>query len=166
MSLSTVTQTASTPARDEVRTLVNAMALLAANRCLSAGGATIGTTTTKAKSANTIVFTIDGVFKSKAATDDLWTLSGGVVPISSFQKYLLCLDASGTASVIQGVPAATAAAVVLPAPPQDRAIVGVLTVATDGVTTFTPGTTALSASGITDTYVDGFDGSLLKLVTL
>lgn len=166
MSLNTVTQTASTPARDEVRQLINAIALLTANRCLSAGGAAIGTTTTKVKSANTITYTVDGVFKSKAGTDDLWTLSGGVVPVSSYQKYLLCLDGSGTASVVQGVPASTAAGVVLPAPPQGKTIVGIVTVQTDATHTFTPGTTGLDGAGITDSYADGFDGSLLNIVTL
>ena len=43
-------------------------------------------------------------------------------------------------------------------------IVGVLTVATYSTHTFTPGTTALNATGITATFVDGIDPTLLPLI--
>ena len=45
-----------------------------------------------------------------------------------------------------------------------KVCVGVLTVATGASTTFTPGTTDLDAAGITDTYIDGIDQSLLPLI--
>ncbi|MEO6566768.1 MAG: hypothetical protein ABIO63_12155 [Casimicrobiaceae bacterium] len=149
-----------------MRQLVNALAILRANAALTSAAANIGTTKPKAGTTATLVFQIDGVFKSKASTDDFWTLAGTTVAASSFQKYLLMVDTSGNASTAQGVQASTAAAVVLPAPPQSKCIAAVLTIATDASTTFVPGTTDLDASGITATYSNGFDGSQLKPVVL
>src|SRR6185437_15891082 len=141
----------------EVRTLANTMALLIANDTLTAAGCATATTTSQAKTTNTLTYLIDGAYKSKTATDNFWTLSGVTVPVASFQKYYLLIDGSGAASVVQGVPASTAAGVVLPFPPQSKAIVGVLTIATDATHTFIPGTTLLGATGITATLNDGFD---------
>lgn len=166
MSLTTKTQSGSMTARDEVRQMTNAQSLLIANEALTAAGCATATTTSKAKTVNTLTFKIDGAFYSLSATDNFWTLTGGVVAVSSFQKWLLCVNSAGTASVIPGVAAATAAAVTFPAPPQGVCIAGVLTVATDATHTFTPGTTLLGAAGITATFIDGFDSSLLALITI
>ena len=167
MSLSTVTQTGGPSARDEVRQLVNQLALLTANRGLTAAGTARGTTAQKAKTVNNYTFMIDGAFKSLSATDDFWTLSGTTVAVSSWQKYFLCVDASGTASIIEGVQSTTsAAAVVLPNLPQAKSVVAILTVATDATHTFVPGTTALNGTGITATFADGYDGTSLYVVSL
>lgn len=166
MAINTKVQSASQVARDEVRGLVNAIALIIANDTLTAAGCATATVTSQAKTVNTLTYLIDGAYKTKTATDNFWTLSGVTVPISSFQKYYLLIDGAGAASVMQGIPASTAAGVVLPFPPQSKAIVGVLTVATNGSTTFVPGTTLLGAAGITATFNDGFDPSTLALVVL
>lgn len=118
-----------------------------------------GTTATKAKTTNATTFIAGGLPIAKGATDDFWTLTGGVLAISSFRKYRLMIDTAGAASVGASSDAATAAACDFAARPADGvAIVGVLTVATDGATTFTPATTALNAAGITSTFIDGSDG--------
>lgn len=167
MAISTKVQSASQAARDEVRTLANAHALLSANACAAAAGCAIATTTTQAKTVNSVAYKLDGAYQSaKAGTDNLWTLAGTTVPVSSFQKYYLLIGSGGTASVMQGVPASTAAGVTLPFPPQSQSIFGVLTVATDATHPFVPGTTALNATGITATFVDGIDPSTLTLVVL
>jgi hypothetical protein len=132
--------------------------LISRNRCFGKAATAQGTTTSKVKSVNSVDFAIDGAIFRKAGTDDLWTLSGSVVAISSWQKYLLCLDSAGAASIVAGTASTvSAAAVTLPTLPTSKAVIGVLTIATNGSTTFTPGTTALNAAGITATFADGLD---------
>lgn len=128
----------------------------------------IATTASKVKTTNATVLRNAGVLNALAASDDFWTLTGGVLAVSSFRRYLLLCDASDTATVLASDDATTAAACRwVSLPDNGVAIVGILTVATDASTTFTPGTTLLSAAGITDTYVDGVDISvpLYDLVT-
>lgn len=167
MAISTKVQTGSQAARDEVRTLANAHALITANACLTSAAVATATTTSQVKTTASMTYRIDGAFVTAlAATDNFWTLAGVTVPAASFQKYYLLVDSAGAASIAQGVPASTAAGVVLPFPPQSKCIAGVLTVATDATHTFTPGITLLGATGITATYVNGFDPSTLPLVVL
>lgn len=71
------------------------------------GGVTNGTTAGKAKTVNTIAYEINGRRLTKAATDDLWTMSGATTAAGQFRKVLLCLNESGTASVINGTVAAS-----------------------------------------------------------
>lgn len=167
MTLVTVTQTASVVARDEVRQLANAHILIAANSVGGAAGCATATVTSKVKTVNSVAYRIDGAFKTAiAGTDNFWILSGTTVAVAMFQKYLLLVDAAGTASIVEGIQASTAAGVVLPTPPQSKSIFGVLIVATDATHTFVPGTTLLGAAGITATYIDGFDGALVHPVVL
>jgi lysophospholipase L1-like esterase len=120
------------------------------------------TTTSQVKTTNQVDFEISGQVFRKAATDNFWTLTGGVQPISSWRKYLLMVSSAGAASVLQSPQDSlvSAAAVILPPPSAGKAVFGVLTVATNGATTFTPGTTLLGAAGITATYIDGLDPSI------
>lgn len=122
-----------------------------------------GTTPAKAKTVNSVNYFSAGVPKTKAATDDLWTLSGTTVAVSSFQRYLLLLDASGTASIQEGAQSLVSAAAVkfgaLPA--SGKAIIGILTIATNASNTFVPGTTSLTGTGITATFSDGLDPAVL-----
>lgn len=166
MSLRTTTQSASTPARDETRVAANNATLLAANASLSAAGCATATVTSQAKTVNTFTYKVDGVFKSKAATDNFFTLNGPNVPAGSFQKWYLCIDAAGAAVVIPGTPSAvSAAAVGLPALPQGASVAGVLTIA-NVTNPFIPATTLLGAAGVTATYVDGIDPLHLALITI
>lgn len=158
--------------------MANAASAYALSRSLAAAGCDTGGTSTKVKTTNTLTYTVAGVFYSKGATDNFWTLSGTAVAASSWQKYLLLIDTAGDASVQEGTQSAVAAASVvwtniaaysawapfLTAIGSTKAIAGVLTVATDSTHTFTPGTTALDAAGITATFIDGIDQSILPLI--
>lgn len=131
----------------------------------------IATTTTQAKTTNATFYKVDGTLKSKAATDNLWTPTGGVLAAGSFRKYLLLLDGSGTASVFSSNDSTvSAAACTWPfgtsIPWDGKGIIGTLTVATDATHTFTPGVgnTALNAAGITSTFVDGEDGTICPMI--
>jgi hypothetical protein len=167
MAINTTVQTGSQTARDEVRTLGNIEALLLANETAGTCGAATATVTSQVKTATSMTYRIDGAWKTAlAATDPFWTLSGVTVPVASYQKYYLLVDGSAAASVVQGVPASTAAGVVMPFPPQSKAIAAVLTIQTDATHTFVPGTTLLGATGITATFTQGFDPSTLALVVL
>lgn len=125
------------------------------------------TTTTKAKTT-----ALTGVYRNKgkpvasiAATDNFWTLSGAVVPISSFQKYLLCVDSAAAAQFVACTPSTVSlAAVSIPAAgiPDGYTILGVLSVSTNSAATFTPGTTNLAtAGGVTIAFQDGFDTAIV-----
>lgn len=130
------------------------------NAPLATATVAIGTTVQKVRTTATATFRIDGVFKSKASTDDFWTLSGTTIADGFVNKYLLCIDADGAASIVEGTQAATAGAVVLGAWPASKSVLGILTVATTGAA-FVPGTTGLDAAEVTDTYTDGFDAALI-----
>jgi hypothetical protein len=155
----------------------NAGAIFGLNCVYAACGATTATTTSKVKTVNSTQFTVGGQIFTKAATDNFWTLgsttSATVVAASSFQKYLLCVDDAGVATVVEGTQSLISAAsvgwqniplignagfgmaVTAPKDPwaaivavlnASRCIFAVLTVATNSSTTFTPGTTLLGSS--------------------
>jgi hypothetical protein len=169
MALSSITMTASLAARDEVRVSNNQSIIYAANRAEAAAGCAKATNNTGVKTVNTLSYVIDGAWQATvAATDPAWTLTGGVVPASSWTKWYLLVNAGGsTFSVLQGtVSQVSAASVVMPFMPQSLCVVGVLTLATAAATTFTPGTTALNATGITATFNDGVDPSSLMLIKI
>jgi|SRR5882672_2445228 len=158
--------------------MANAIGVYALSRALTAAGITIATTASKVKTANTLTFTVNGVFYSLNASDDFWTLSGSVVAAASWQKYALLVDTAGAATIIEGNQSVVSAAavtwtnngIISPWYPflnglgSTKCCAGVLTVATDATHTFTPGSTLLSAAGVTDTYIDGLDQSLLPLL--
>lgn len=165
--------------------LANALTLAQLNQIFTAVAAATAGTTTKAKSVNTATFTVGGAFQALAGTDNLWVLgatgAATVVAASSWQKYLLLLDNTPTtpvATVLEGTQSTVSAATVgwnniavgaygpiLAVLNSNRTIISVLTIATDATHTFTPGTTALSAAGITATFADGMDATLLPVIT-
>jgi hypothetical protein len=170
--------TSAFPALDTVRVEYNKLAAwtsyiglngLASTTVATTPAVTIATDTAKVKTTNATVLRNAGALNALAASDDFWTLTGGVLAVSSFRRYLLLCDAADAATVLASDDVTTAAEdcrwATLPA--NGLAIVGILTVATNSSTTFTPGTTALSAAGVTDTYVDGYDISVppMSIVT-
>ena len=128
---------------------------------LTAGGLVEGTDAGTFKTVNTVTFTIDGVFKSKAATDNL-TFSAGhtTVPVSSSVLFLVCINAAGTVSTVQGKIVLTAGVTAgttpleYPEVPADVAAIGYVRIDTSASVPFVPGTSDLSLSGITDTWGD------------
>ena len=166
----------------------NAGSIYGLNAVYAASGAAQATTATQAKTVNTTPYTVGGRLFSKGATDNFWTLgvagSATVVAASSWQKYLLCVDDAGAATVVEGTQSTVSAAAVTwgniaaaqGANPKNlwaslisvlnasRCIFAVATVATDSTHTFTPGTTAFNGTGITTTFIDGIDSSLYPLM--
>lgn len=115
----------------------------------------LATTTNKAKfkTTATITYLIDGVFKSKTATDNL-TFSSGHTALAANQACVfgVFLNGSGTFSTTQGP--IVAAGDPCPVPPfaANCSIVGLIKVST--TSGFTPNTTEFDASGVTTTYID------------
>jgi hypothetical protein len=117
------------------------------------------TVTSQCKTTQATVALCAGVANPVAATDNAWTLTGAVLAVSSFRRYLLLVDASDVFTVLASADSTVGASSCRWAsrPANGQAILGVLTVATDSTHTFTPGTTLLGAAGITATYIDGID---------
>lgn len=159
----------SLPARDSVRQQLNKKIAdfyyFMLNGVISTTIATLplcarATTASKAKTTNATVTKHSGVANAVAATDNAWTLTGANLAAGFFRRYLLLVDAADAFTVLASTDAATAAACTWPALPADGlAIVGILTIA-NTTNPFIPGTTLLSAAGVTDTYIDGYDDSV------
>src|SRR6267142_265138 len=49
------------------------------NQAFTAAGVATATVTSQVKTVNTLTYLINGVFKTKAGTDNFWTLTGSVV---------------------------------------------------------------------------------------
>lgn len=130
------------------------------NVCIQNGALAIGTTTQKAKTVNAITYTINGRVYNKAATDDLFTLSGNTLTARQTGVFWLWLDASGTASVTQSdikeadTSTSTTTRYVSGAfewpEVVDKCCVGALLIKNAG-SSFVPGTTALTS---VTTYVN------------
>jgi hypothetical protein len=134
----------------------------------------IATTASKVKTTATSQLFVNGVPLSLTATDDLWSLvadAANVLAVGSVRRYQLCWDGTSATTVVSVRPsndkviasyadAATAlAACRWPAlPPAGTVIVGVLSIV-NVTNVFVPGTTLLSAAGVTDTYRDGPDAN-------
>lgn len=149
--------------------MYNCMLRLVENAAFTAAGVAMATVTTQVKTVNTLAYTIAGVFKSKAGTDNFWTAamfaaaSGfKVIPDGSRAIFLLLIDASGVASVIQGPVGTTDALATVPADTivEDKCIVGTVKAVCAG-TTFTPGTDAWNKASVTFTFSDGYDASMV-----
>lgn len=144
--------------------------LQADNACYDTAGLTHGTTAADVKTANTVAYRVDGQLASLAAQDDFWTLTGAAMSAGQVTKWLLCVDGSATASVVQGSVASSAGAVTFadvvgadgnayPSPGPSLCVFGSVQVTVNS-STFTPGTTSLAAGTITVVYVNGYDATL------
>ena len=125
---------------------------------LTAAGLAEGTNSATFKTVNTLTFTNNGVFKSKAATDNLAFSTGTALAASQACLFAVWINTSGTVTTTQGP--IVAAGDPCPVPGQSTVnvtLVGLIKVTTDSSTTFTPGTTDLGASGITDVFYDCMD---------
>lgn len=122
---------------------------------LTAAGLAEGTNAATFKTANTLTFTNNGVFKSKSATDNL-AFSTGHTTLAQNQACLfgVWINGSGTVSTSQGPIVSAGDPCPVPgAPAANVTLVGLIKVTT-GATTFVPGTTDLGAANITDAYYD------------
>lgn len=127
------------------------------NRSNGAAGLAEGANAATIKTVNAISYCIDGLAYSKGATDNitLSAASGTVTQaVSTFNKYLACIDSNGAITIVKGDSASTAALALVPSCPGSKAPIGYFQVATDATHTFLAGTTDLSAAGITATFQD------------
>jgi hypothetical protein len=98
-------------------------------------------------------FMIEGIIYGKDATDNIAMTAQPVQAISTYCLYLVCVDSAGTVYVKKGEEKGTDIAV-LPGLTYGHCPIGYFKIVTDGVTTFTSGTTDLGAAGITETFVN------------
>jgi hypothetical protein len=144
---------------------------------LSSGEWAEGTNANTVKSTATVTYTIDGRFYSKSATDNIaisysgpsvyQAAAGGVQSVNgsftggvngSTRIYLICLDTAGAVSIVPGPIvnsadlAAGRASLQFPDDPIGVCPTAALRIALTAGTTFTPGSTDLSASGVTATF--------------
>lgn len=135
------------------------------------------------KTTATVTYSIGGVLYSKAAlsAQSIAVTHGAnglpvaaangnpayVQPINSTVIYLVGLDAAGNVSLTQGAYAGQVMSFNgnlakrvtdvdggVPTPPANVAVIGAFKVVTNGSATFTPGSTALDAAGVSVTYYD------------
>ena len=121
----------------------------------TAAGLAAGTNAGTFKTQNTLAYTNNGVFKSKAATDNL-AFSSGHTALGNSQACLfgVWINASGTVSTSQGpIVAAGDPCPVPTAPAGSVTFVGYIKVSTSSSQTFTPGTSTLG-TGNTAAYAD------------
>lgn len=135
---------------NKLRKMLRNQNLAPAGLTLSAG------TKDQVKSVNNINYMINGILYSKNATDPLgaWTVGHTGLGNSEEAFYLICLDASGTLSTVEGAIVAAAAGCVMPEVPADVCAIGALKVVTGAAGTFVPDTTLLDDGDITVSYYD------------
>jgi len=125
---------------------------------LTAAGLAEGTNANTFKTVNTLTYTSNGIFKSKAATDNLAFTAGTALGNSQACLFAVWITSGGTVSTTQGP--IVAAGDPCPVPGQVTAgttLVGLIKVTTSSAATFTAGSTDLSATGITAAYSDCMD---------
>ena len=125
---------------------------------LNAAGLAEGTNANTFKTTNTLNYTNNGVFKSLASTDNIAFTAGTALGNSQACLFAVWVTAGGTVSTTQGP--IVAAGDPCPVPGQvtpSTTLVGLIKVVTSSSATFTPGSTDLGATGITDTFSDCMD---------
>jgi hypothetical protein len=122
---------------------------------LISGALAAGTNAGTFKTTVAVTFTNNGIFKSKAITDNL-TFSAGHTALGNSQACLfgLFLDTSGNVTTSQGMIVAAGDPCPVPnAPAANLTPFGLIKVSTSSSQTFTPGTTVLG-TGNTATYIN------------
>lgn len=165
----TVRDAANRVARDQQYFFFNRPAWQVAAAAVAPPVVARATTASKVKTTATTQMFLNGVPLSLTATDNLWTLTGANLAAGSVRSYLLLWDGTSATTVVSVLQSndlliasyanATAAIAALrwtAMPPNGTGIVGILNLA-NTTNAFIPGTTLLSAAGVTDTYVDGPD---------
>lgn len=133
---------------------VNDMAVV--QRC----GLAIGTTTTKLKTTIQIDVVMDNTSVSLPPTDNITVTACAQQAVGTFCFYSLVMDRNSNLTVLKGTDNTYA----LPQTPINTIVIAGFKVITDGGTTFTAGTTALNAAGVTVTYSDVYLGIVLGLI--
>jgi hypothetical protein len=130
---------------------------------LSSGAVAAGTNAGTIQNVAAVNYVFDAVFFQKAITNniavtrDTQVPAFTTVPVSSKCNFAFFLDAAGNVTASQGV--IVAAGGVAPNAPvvSGKTLFAVVSVVTNGSTTFVPGTTAFGAAGITSTFLNVMD---------
>jgi hypothetical protein len=127
-------------------------------------GLAIGTSSAAAvKNGNAFYYDISGDSYYKASAET--ALSGDTIPQNKYGAWRLEINSSGTISIVEADDNATGYATPglavqgLPVESSTKACMGYVTAMYTAAAGFIPGTTELSASGVTATYTDGFNSS-------
>lgn len=131
------------------------------NRSTAKSGLAEGTNAGTIKTTNTTPFLIGGAFLSKNATDNIaWGTAAttGVeladLPDLKTGYYTVSLNSAGAVKVNGYIAGDDVTAIIIKAPVADTAVIGVIKVVNASGAVFNPGTTDLSAAGITATCTD------------
>jgi hypothetical protein len=142
--------------------------------CFTSGALEDGSNAGTISIAAAIVHTIDGQFMTNKAITDNISIAVSMEPVygqpsngsftggsnGSTRLYGLFLDSAGAVSVVPGPIVDTAAlaageaSLQYPPPQRAKACFGMLRIAVTSGTTFIPGTTALDAAGVTNSYLN------------
>lgn len=135
---------------------------------LTTGGLAAGTNSGTIKTATTITPICDGVFTTKAATDNIslapaalpntspYVNDGvalGTIPAGKQGFFGVWINSGGTFSTNQGPVAAIGDLLEPPPVVSDKALVGLVKIVTT-TNAFVAGTTALNATGVTASYLN------------
>ena len=132
--------------------------------CLSKAGLAEGTNAATiqiaAPNGAGVDYCINGLMYHKADANNIAMNALAVQAVSTKCLYAVQLDAAGAVSLVKGDEELTADITAgnrvlhWPAPVEDRCVLGYILIETDDSNTFTSGTTDLSATGITATFID------------
>lgn len=128
-------------------------------RALTAAGLAIGTgDNKKVKVVNTVTYLFNGVFKSKTTAEVAFTATTHDIAananVGQEAQYFICVDGSGTLSIVMGA-IANSGASLMPEIPANLTVIGVVKIlVAAGSTKFTANSDALNAGHLTVTYTD------------
>lgn len=122
------------------------------NGALTAGGLAAGSTASQLKTANTVTYLANGIFKSKTAVSAI-TVTGTALAIGQACLFGVFLDAGGNVYVGQGPIVNAGDPCPVPGFPAGATVVIGLAKVTATTAVFTPGTTNLG-TGNTASYQD------------
>lgn len=129
------------------------------NMVIGKAGLAEGTNANTIKTVTAVVFTIDGKYYSKSATDNIAMTALAAQAADTTALYAVWINSSGTVSLTKEKEVLSTAisngqtALPTVAPRVDYALLGLMKIVTVAVT-FTSGSTDLSASGVTATFID------------
>jgi len=119
---------------------------------MTAGGLAAGTTASQLKTANTITYIANGIFKSKTAVSAI-SLTGTALAVGQACLFGVFLDAGGNVYVAQGPIVNAGDPCPVPSYPANATVAVGLAKVTATTAVFTPGTTNLG-TGNTASYLD------------
>lgn len=141
-----------------LRQQMNLLTALAENHTNSDPGLAIGTAdAADILIANTVAYVRAGEVRASKASAEVAITAAATMPNDGTVRSVIVavvIDAADNFATIAGAVARNGVTPPFPVIPVGNVLLGYVTIAAAAGTAFTPGTTLLSAVGITDTYVD------------